>query len=85
MKKLILSIIILLIATSISFAQNEGGHVIAERTSVKVTSIVNKEDAASFVMSAKILKMNRKKNTEIISIKSYRKSLHIKVKTVKMC
>lgn len=34
---------------------------------------------------AKVLKMNHKKSNEIISIKAYRKSLQIKVKTVRMC
>ncbi len=34
---------------------------------------------------AKVLKLNHKKSNEIISIKAYRKSLQIKVKTVKLC
>ena len=34
---------------------------------------------------AKVLKINRKKSNEIISIKAYRKSLQIKVKTKKLC
>ena len=36
-------------------------------------------------MKAKVLKINRKKSIEIISIRAYRKSLQIKVKTVKLC
>ena len=36
-------------------------------------------------VKAKVLKMNRKKSNEIISIKAYRKSLQIKVKTTKLC
>ncbi|GGW59292.1 hypothetical protein DFQ11_1011035 [Winogradskyella epiphytica] len=36
-------------------------------------------------VKAKILRMNRKKSNEIISIKAYRKSLQIKVKTTKLC
>tara|TARA_B100000809_G_scaffold245968_1_gene273451 strand:- start:146 stop:418 length:273 start_codon:yes stop_codon:yes gene_type:complete len=36
-------------------------------------------------MKAKVLKLNRKKSIEIISIRAYRKSLQIKVKTVKLC
>ncbi|MDN3491115.1 hypothetical protein [Winogradskyella bathintestinalis] len=50
---------------------------------------VEKTDAKAIDISAKIkskvLKMNRKKSNEIISIKAYRKSLQIKVKTVKFC
>jgi len=40
---------------------------------------------ASAKIKAKVLKMNHKKSNEIISIKAYRKSLQIRVKTVKLC
>ncbi|BAO76892.1 hypothetical protein [Winogradskyella sp. PG-2] len=82
MKKLIASIIVLLIATTISCAQTE----IASTNTVDKTE-VKKETKASVSLKtkAKVLRINRKKNNEIISIKSYRKSLNIKVKTVKMC
>jgi len=50
---------------------------------------VYKSRAAKKLSSAKIktqvLKINHKKSNEIISIKAYRKSLQIKVKTVKLC
>ncbi|MGJ8548849.1 hypothetical protein [Winogradskyella wichelsiae] len=36
-------------------------------------------------MKAKVLRINRKKSNEIISIKAYRRSLQIKMKTVKLC
>ena len=36
-------------------------------------------------MKAKVLRINRKKSNEIISIKAYRRSLKIKMKTVKLC
>lgn len=41
--------------------------------------------ASNSAMKAKVLKINRKKSIEIISIRAYRKSLQIKVKTVKLC
>ncbi|WP_296315842.1 hypothetical protein [Winogradskyella sp. UBA3174] len=41
--------------------------------------------AISAEVKAKVLKINRKKSNAIISIKAYRKSLQIKVKTVKLC
>jgi uncharacterized protein YcfL len=41
--------------------------------------------ASASSMKAKALKLNRKKSIEIISIRAYRKSLQIKVKTVKLC
>jgi len=34
---------------------------------------------------AKVIRLNHKKSNDIISIKAYRKSLHIKVKTVILC
>ena len=49
------------------------------------TKAIKLETASSSAMKAKVLKLNRKKSTEIISIKAYRKSLQIKVKTVKLC
>ncbi|WP_299364964.1 hypothetical protein [Winogradskyella sp.] len=50
----------------------------AKKPEVKKTFI-------SAEVKAKVLKINRKKSNEIISIKAYRKSLQIKVKTVKLC
>lgn len=44
-----------------------------------------KKAVISAKVKAKVLKINRKKSNEIISIKAYRKSLQIKVKTVKLC
>lgn len=41
--------------------------------------------SVSAKVKAKVLKLNRKKSNEIISIKAYRKSLQIRVKTVKLC
>nr|WP_321230571.1 hypothetical protein [uncultured Psychroserpens sp.] len=46
---------------------------------------IKQETAANSTMNAQVLKINRKKSTEIISIKAYRKSLQIKVRTVKLC
>lgn len=46
---------------------------------------IKQETASSSAFKAQVLKINRKKSIEIISIKAYRKSLQIKVKTVKLC
>ena len=48
------------------------------------TTIKNETTAASSI-KAQVIKINRKKSTDIISIKAYRKSLHIKVKEVRVC
>ncbi len=49
------------------------------------TQIIKSETTAASVIKAQVLKINRKKSTDIISIKAYRKSLHIKVKEVRVC
>jgi len=58
-------------------------------TEIVVTAKEVKAEATSISVSAevkaKVLKMNRKKSNEIISIKAYRKSLQIRVKTKKLC
>ena len=70
-----------------SFAQqdvivNNEKEVIETSKTVKSES---SDAAISSEIKAKVLKMNRKKNNEIISIKTFRKSLQIRVKTVKLC
>ncbi|WCO02013.1 hypothetical protein [Psychroserpens ponticola] len=49
------------------------------------TQVIKSETAAASAVKAQIIKINRKKSSEIISIKAYRKSLHIKVKEVRVC
>jgi len=49
------------------------------------TQIIKNETTAASTIKAQIIKINRKKSTDIISIKAYRKSLHIKVKEVRVC
>ena len=69
------------------FAQQE----VAVNTNVDLIETVKaekpeaKKSVISAKVKAKVLKINRKKSNEIISIKAYRKSLQIKVKTVKLC
>jgi hypothetical protein len=50
----------------------------AEKPKVKKASAYSKAQA-------KVIRINHKKSNEIISIKAYRKSLQIKVKTKKLC
>jgi hypothetical protein len=52
---------------------------------VKAETVAVKKASSSDKFKAKVLRINRKKNNEIISIKAYRKSLQIKVKTKKLC
>ncbi len=70
-----------------SFAQQD---VIANNNTeivetVKAEKPIVKKALISAKVKAKVLKINRKKSNEIISIKAYRKSLQIKVKTKKLC
>ena len=81
-------VIILFLTMSLAgFAQQE--IVSNVETELVETVKADKPEAKKAMISAKIkakvLKINRKKSNEIISIKAYRKSLQIKVKTVKLC
>lgn len=81
-------VIILFLTLSLTgFAQ----HDVTVNTNTELVETVNAETAEakkaniSAKFKAKVLRINRKKNNEIISIKAYRKSLQIKVKTKKLC
>lgn len=86
MKK-VLIIILFLTVSSVGFAQENV--TVNNETELIETPVVVKTEAnkvsVSAEIKAKVLKLNRKKSNEIISIKAYRKSLQIKVKTVKLC
>jgi len=91
MKKLVLLFALFSLSTT-AFAQEEITNV---ETSISIDNDVDnaKEESKSVKKDTKVnsavktqlLKINRKKSNEIISIKAYRKSLQIKVKTVKLC
>ena len=81
-------VIILFLTMSLAgFAQQ--GVVSNVETETVETVKADKPEVQKAILSAKVkakvLKINRKKSNEIISIKAYRKSLQIKVKTVKLC
>jgi hypothetical protein len=82
--------LIILVFLTLSFA----GYAQQDLETTNGTDLIetikaDKSEAAKKVSAAKIktqvLKINHKKSNEIISIKAYRKSLQIKVKTVKLC
>jgi len=52
---------------------------------VKIEKPEAKKATISAELKAEVIKINHKKSNEIISIKAYRKSLQIKVKTIKLC
>lgn len=92
MKK-VLTILVFVLVPVLSFAQenksdiksndNTAETVIENSVEVKETKeVINNATSA---VKAEVIKLNRKKSTEIISIKAYRKSLHIKVKEVVVC
>ena len=82
-----LTILALLLVSFAGFSQQE----ILASNGKEITKVVKaetpklKKSVISAKVKAKVLKINRKKSNEIISIKAYRKSLQIKVKTVKLC
>ena len=82
-----LFILLFLTMSLASFAQQDV--TVNNETEAIETSKDAKSETTDAVISskikAKVLRMNRKKNTEIISIKTFRKSLQIRVKTKKLC
>jgi hypothetical protein len=89
--RLIVVLITLFSFTAASYAQNP--IALTEKTKIlnKNKQELNKERIDSNNMrrpskiQRRVKKLNHKKSNEIISIKAYRKSLNIKVKTVKIC
>lgn len=82
--------LIILVFLTLSFA----GYAQQELNTVNGKELIetikaDKPEVAKKVSTAKVktqvLKINHKKSNEIISINAYRKSLQIKVKTVKLC
>ena len=87
MKKLV--IILILTLPLVTFAQSEVSVSDVKVETVetnKVETVKSTESStASFKLKAEVNSLNRKKSNDIISIKAYRKSLQIKVKTIKLC
>jgi len=81
-------VIILFLTMSLTGIAQQSVAVNNETELIETTNTL-KPEATKVIISAKVkakvLRMNRKKSTEIISIKAFRKSLQIKVKTVKLC
>ena len=82
-----LAIILFLTLSLAGFSQQDN----VVDTNTELVEIVKAETVAALKakttakFKAKVLKINRKKSNEIISIRAYRKSLQIKVKTKKLC
>lgn len=84
--KTLIALIVFLSFTTISLAQTNT--VSSQETQIsnvvkENTTVVKK--ATTTKMQRRVKKLNHKKSNEIISIKAYRKSLNVKVKTVKLC
>jgi hypothetical protein len=82
-----LILILFLTMSFAGFAQQDV--VVTNGTELIETAKAGKPEVKKVKVSAKtqakVIKLNHKKSNEIISIKAYRKSLQIKVKTVKLC
>lgn len=82
--------LVILAFITMSFAGFAQQDVVSNMDTELVETIKSEKPEASKTTisakaKAKVLRMNHKKSNEIISIKAYRKSLQIKVKTVKLC
>lgn len=89
MKKLI-AILALTLLPILSSGQSANADVKTQDSVENVIENVNKtqeviKTSSNSKVKMQLNKLNRKKNREIISIKAYRKSLQIKVKTKKLC
>lgn len=87
MKKIVV-IIAFLILPLATFAQS--GTDVAATTAVKTEVITKKVEEVkpiktSSAIKAKLIRINYKKSNDIISIKAFRKSLHVRMKTQKLC
>lgn len=69
--------------TNVDIKNNDTVETVIEKTTE--TQNIKKKTTSNSSAKAQLLKINRKKSSEIISIKAYRKSLQIKVKTIKLC
>lgn len=86
MKK-VCAIIVFLTVSALSFGQDATASALGNEreNETKLEQPVAKKATLTTQMKAKALRINRKKSNDLISIKAYRKSLQIKVKTVKLC
>ncbi|WP_460220069.1 hypothetical protein [Psychroserpens sp. MEBiC05023] len=69
--------------TNVDIKNSDTIETVIEKTTE--TQKIKKETTSNSAVKAQLLKINKKKSNEIISIKAYRKSLQIKVKTIKLC
>ena len=85
--KTTIALIIFLSFASFSFAQTSD--VLEQNDEIvnviKDNTTEARKASTSSRLKSKVKKISNKKSNEIISIKAYRKSLHVKVKTVKLC
>ncbi|MEZ4855516.1 MAG: hypothetical protein R2812_03440 [Gelidibacter sp.] len=90
MKK-VLTLVLFITLPLLSMGQNETSstkqdvEVTAEATPKTETTTEEQNDALSVEIKAQIMDLNYQKSNDLISIKAYRKSLQIKVKTIKNC
>jgi hypothetical protein len=88
--KTVLTILAITLLPFLSIGQEANSDIKTNNTIETViekneTQIIKSETTAASAIKAQIIKINRKKSSDIISIKAYRKSLHIKVKEVRVC
>lgn len=89
MKK-VLTLVLFITLPLLSMGQNETSstkqdvEVTAEATP-KTETTTEEQNSLSVEIKAQIMDLNYQKSNDLISIKAYRKSLQIKVKTIKNC
>ncbi|MCC1482972.1 hypothetical protein [Winogradskyella immobilis] len=85
MKKIIVIIAILILPVA-GFAQSTDTTIATITTEIIAEKVEEvKPKKASSVIKAKLIRLNHRKSNDIISVKAYRKSLHVKMRTKKLC
>lgn len=88
MKKVLIIVVLSflpIIGSAQSTASTDNDNTTETRVNKAESSTKSKASTLKAETRATLMHLNYKKSNELISIKAYRKSLQIKVKTIKMC
>lgn len=81
MKKFLVTVLFIAISAA-SFGQDNSP---ASAVDVNKEAVIKQATTKTSKLKTKVINLNHKKSIDLISIRAYRKSLQIKVKTVKLC
>jgi hypothetical protein len=85
MKTLSTSLLMVLLFCITLPAQSNTPELFEQPNVIKLKSSTEKKTKLSSKVSTKVKRLTNKKSNDLISIKAYRRSLNVKVKTLKLC